>query len=144
MTAMDPALATFRHMPLWARIWLSVLVLGVVSMHHLASTEDGLHDEATQVAAVAAASAASVSELADVPELVPLEAATDASMATCGGLPMLCLAMILGLSAYIVLRRRERERITYRLPMLHDASPSPPDPPFPSLTTLERTCVLRR
>lgn len=131
---MNHARSTFQQMPSSARICLSsLLMLGVLAMHTVVASDEG----------TVAHHASSVSDLSNVPELVPLGGMPDVSTSDCGGLSMLCMAMIVGLSAHIVLRRRSLDRVLWQLPPLRDMALGRAIAPFPSLIPRERNPVLR-
>ena len=139
MSEMDGALSRLQQMPPVARVWLSsLLLLGVLSMHTAIASDDGglLPHHGSTI---------SVAQGIDVPEVVPsLSGEPSLSMADCGSLAMLCLAMVAAASAYIVLRGRVADRVVWRLP------PAPGTPsgrsrrPFEALSPRERSSVLRR
>ena len=126
-------------MPPWARVWLSsLLLLGVLSMHTaIVSDEGGLVDHHGSISAVES-SVSSVIAAGDS------NGESGLSMSDCGGLSMLCLAMIVGASAYIVLRGRAAERILWQLPLIVGTASGRPSGPFEVLSPRERSSVLRR
>jgi hypothetical protein len=128
-----------RQTPPWARVCLSsLLLLGVLTMHTaIVSDEDGLVDHHGSISAVES-SVSSVIAAGDS------NGESGLSMSDCAGLSMICLAMIVGASAYIVLRARAVDRVLWQLPPTVDTAFGRPSGPFEVLSPRERSSVLRR
>ena len=151
---MSSARTTLQQTPPWTRVWLSaLLLLGVLSMHGaIISDEGGLIDHhGTTIAAVQSSVSAVVAagEFAthfdDLSALAPLQnGESDLSMSDCGGLSMLCLAMIVAGSAYIALRRSALNRISWQLAPNFGTTYARPSGPFEARSPRERSSVLRR
>lgn len=139
MSAMFSARTKLRQMPPWARVWLSsLLLLGILSMHSaIVSDEGGLVDHHGSISVVES-SVSSVLAVGDP------NGESGLSMSDCGGISMLCLAMIVGASAYIVLRGRAVDRVLWQLPPTVDKAFGRPSGPFEVLSPRERSSVLRR
>ena len=137
----------------WTRVWVSaLLLLGVLSMHSaIISDEGGLVDHHGAVSLVqnsassVAAAAGLVAEVVDVPELAPPRTGeSGVTLSDCGGIAMLCLAMLVGASAYIVLRRRVLDRILWQDSLIFVTTFGRPNGPFEARSPRERSSVLRR
>ena len=138
MCEMNVARTRLQQMPPWARLWPSaLLLLGVLSMHTaIASDEGGLipHHETISVA-----------QSVDVPSFVPLQGgASCLSAADCGGMAMVCLAVIAAAGAYVVLRGRVVDRVLRQLPSQPGMTYGRPSGPFELRSPRERSSVLRR
>ncbi len=134
-------------MPRGLRVALNALIiLGVFAMHHLLLGPDGEAQPHHEMRPVSAA----VSGNSDAGAIVSTEVDNMSSadglqgiMSDCGGPMALCLGMILGVSAYIVLRKRVAERVLWQLSRPAAARPFPVGPPFDCRSPLERSSVLR-
>jgi hypothetical protein len=127
-------------MPAWLRVCLnSCLILGIFAMHHVLVAEHPAHhvDSASMSMAVQV----------DVPHGVAAFIEGDGhpagTMSDCCGLMMLCLAMIVGASAFLVLRRRMRDRVLWQLPPPLRLGDALRLPPLHGLTPLQRSSILR-
>ncbi|MGI9085358.1 MAG: hypothetical protein ACR2FE_08680 [Aeromicrobium sp.] len=95
------------------------MIVGVLAMHDLIAGQvrDGAHHVALPVQQMSAfASTVDVTEVNATQFADPLDTGSSGPLSACGGPMMLCLAMIMGVSAYIVLRRRAAERPLWQLP----------------------------
>lgn len=121
---MNPHMTTSRSFPIREaprlRLGINVLlILGVLAMHHLflGGGEDAVshHDSAgtSSVAAQVAPVAAALEATADV---VHEGGVTEDPLSDCSGLMALCMGMLLGVSAFIVLRKRLADRVLWQLP----------------------------
>ena len=153
MSAMIPAHTKLQQAPPLARLWLSsLLLLGVLSMHGaIVSDEGGLVDHHGAISAVQSSAAAIavagdfVTNGVDVPDLVPLQDGEPGlSMSDCGGIVLLCLVMIVGTSAYVLLRGRAAHRVTWHLAPTAAMTLGGTCPPFEVMNPRERSSVLRR
>lgn len=135
-----PATAASLHtMPSWLRVCLnSCLILGIFAMHHvLVADHPAHHGEAASVVAVMQA---------DMPHSVGVvegDGHTGGTMSDCCGLMMLCLAMLVGASAFLLVRRRSSGRVLWQLPLPFRLGGSLRLPPFHGLTPLQRSSILR-
>lgn len=151
MAGMDPGRVTLHQMPPLVRLWLTtMLMLGILVMHGVVtSADDGAvahHESMPTVqgsAAVMGHAAESVSRVAGVAQVGELGGVLGTSLAHCGGLGALCLAMIIGLSAFVVLRRRTLDRVPWQLPPPMGTRRIPATAPFPSMSPRERSSILR-
>ena len=139
MSAMFSARTKLRQVPPWARVWLSsLLLLGILSMHSvIVSDEGGLVDHHISIAIVE-------SSVSSVSAAGGSDGESGLSMSDCGGISMLCLAMMVGASAYIVLRGRAVDRVLWQLPSQPGVAFGRPSGPFEALSPRERSSVLRR
>lgn len=151
MSGMRSVRASLHQMPRLVRLCVgSMLMVGVLAMHTVISTDDigsMTHHSAMAAADAAAASstvAVSAPHVADLPSVSAIGGALGSSMADCGGLGILCLAMIVGLSAYIILRRRGLDLLLWQLPPPQRIVLGHPRTPFQAQDPRERTSVLRR
>lgn len=143
--------------PRWVQVCLSsLLIAGIFAMHNFPAydhdghgtqemTESVVH-AASSVTVAAVATAGSVSHHAESAIRVVVAAGGDMglSMSDCGGLMMLCMAMMLGISAYILIRKRMFDRLLWQLPPPQFTVFGRVTPPFQRLTPLQRSSVLRR
>lgn len=150
MTMFPQPAPRVEAMPRGPRAALNILIIiGVFAMHNLLLSSGGeaqahhemlpmseaaggtVHDAAT--GAVAIVKVVKVSSIDDM----------NGAMSDCGGLIALCLAMILGVSAYIVLRRRLAERVLWQLPPPTAGPALHTIPAFNCRSPLERSSILR-
>lgn len=132
-------------MPGLLRVAINVLlIVGVLAMHHLileSATATPAHHEMTLVSNVSdvvdTETAATIAKVAHPANLTP------SPLSDCGGLMMLCLAMILGVSAYIVLRKRLSDRVLWQLPPPLRLEPFTAVAQFNTQSPLQRSSVLR-
>ena len=149
MAAMFAERVKLEQMPLWSRLSLiALLFLSILSMHGATSGEQGgLTDHHSSItiaqSAVSSVVAAgdSVTHLVGAPQP---SGESGLSMSDCGGVSAVCLAMIVGASAYIVLRGRVVDRVLWQLPINSDMPFGRPGGPFEALSPRERSSVLRR
>lgn len=140
-----------RPMPHWRRVCLnSFLILGIFAIHNVLTGDDGamaaLH-ETTAMAATAGdmQTTAGLSHATTAhPQLVAAGDGSGMSMSDCGGLMMLCIAMIGGIGAFIVLRKAAHDRVLWQLPPPHIFALGSVLTPLHNLSPLQRTAVLRR
>ena len=140
-----------RQMPHWGRVCLnSMLILGVFAMHHVLTGNDGavaVHHETTSMAAMAddiRTTAGPSHTTTEHPQLLAAADDSGMSMSDCGGIMMLCIAMIIGISAFILLRKAAHDRVLWQLPPPHSYALGSVLAPRQSLSPLQRTAVLRR
>lgn len=127
-------------MPSWLRVCLnSCLILGIFAMHHVLVADHPAH----HVDTAAMTAAMQVDDPHDVEASVEGDGHTDGALSDCCGLMMLCLAMIVGASAFLLLRRRSSGRVLWQLPSPFRLGRSLRLPPFPGLTPLQRSSILR-
>ena len=126
-------------MPPWARVWLgSLLLLGILSIHSaIVSDEGGFVDHHGSVSVLETSMVSGIDPGASNGE-------SGLSMSDCGGIAMLCLAMIVGVSAYIVLRNRSLDRVLGQITPILGTAFGRPSGPFEALSPRERSSVLRR
>lgn len=125
----------------------ALIIVGVFAMHNLAlSSDGGVHSSHHEMSPVSDVVGAVHDGAADV--MVVAQAAvgsgdgTQGSLSDCGGLMALCLAMVVGVSAYIVLRKRVGERVLWqRPPPMGGAFAAVPA--FNCRSPLERSSILR-
>lgn len=139
MSAMLSARTKLRQMPPWALVWLSsVLLLGILSMHSaIVSDGGGLIDHHGSISGVES----SVSSVISVGDL---NNESGLSISDCGGIAMLCLTMIAGASAYIVLRGRAADQVFWQVAPTIKMAFARPSGPFETRNPRERSSVLRR
>lgn len=127
----------------WLRICLhSSLIIGIFAMHHMLVGQDersGMHH--LEVASAAAVTH-SVSQLGDLPAPFHGDGDTHGTAADCCGIMMVCLTMIIGIGAFVLIRRASG-RVLWQLPPPLRFGISLCVPPFHALSPLERTSVLR-
>ena len=130
------------------RVALNVLIiLGVFAMHNLLLSSEGAnasHHAMSPVSDVVLGAAHHGAADAVVVAQVVAGAGDDmgGSMSDCGGLMALCLAMVLGASAYIVLRKRTLDRVLWQRPPPTDRAFAAV-PEFNCRSPLERSSLLR-
>lgn len=133
-----------RSTPSVVRVCIDVLlILGVLAMHNavLGGDESVGHHDAVMVASVAPDPGA--------PNIQSLTTNSDSGvmpgpLSDCGGLMVLCVAMILGVGAYVLLRRRLVDRVLWQLPPATMRLPVfAVVPPFDPRSALQRSSVLR-
>jgi hypothetical protein len=136
-----------RSVAVWLRVGLiALLIVGVFAMHNLLMDSDtGLqpHHEMSTSALASLEYHASEGASKAATMLVGPSGELAGAMSDCGGLMALCLAMIVGVSAYVVLRKRLSERILWQLPPPATARPFRAVPPFNCRSPLERSSILR-
>lgn len=145
-----------RQLPHWVRLCLNVsLIVGIFAMHNVVTDGDGEFDAhhlgSQGFQAASSAKAASMSAVESTASRVGMTVQTlvasngdmGLSMADCGGLMMLCIAMVLGITAYILLRRRTLDRLLWQLPPPLFTAHGRVIPPFQQLSPLQRSSVLR-
>ena len=132
----------------WLRLCLhSLLILGIFGMHHVLADQGD--NPAAHHAGMEMSVAPSAQPAHDATLGVTWVAATDlggdgaGTMSDCGGLMILCIAMVMGLSLFLFIRRRVRERVLWRLPRPSMVVRMPSFPPFHLLSPLERSAGLR-
>jgi hypothetical protein len=139
-------------MPPWVQIWLSLLLsFGILSMHSaIASDDSGPVDHHGSIS-IAERSASSIATLGDTfkhvaeaADLAPQPAGESGlSASDCGGLAAVCLSMLVGASAYVMLRGRAVNNVLWQLsPEFHTIGH--PRAPMEPRSPRERTSVLRR
>ncbi|MEJ7634730.1 hypothetical protein [Aeromicrobium sp.] len=127
--------------------WL--IILGVFAMHNVLVGADGqtqshhdsmsmsqIGDAAEETAHMSAVVVASVVHAAELPD-------TGGAMSDCGGLMALCLAMVVTVSALLVVRQVSRDRVLWQLPPPTAVRAFAPIPPFNCRSPLQRSSVLR-
>lgn len=136
-----------RGVAVWLRLGLIVLLLvGVFAMHNLlVDSDNGLQQHHEMSTSTLASLEHHASDGASAAAAMLVRSAGDqgGAMSDCGGLMALCLAMIVGVSAYVALRRRLSERILWQLPPPTSARPFRAVPPFNCRSPLERSSILR-
>lgn len=136
-----------RSAPAGLRIGLiGLIIVGVFAMHNmLMSSDSGLqpHHQMATPSLAAVEHHASETASAAVTMLVDPAGELCGAMADCGDLMALCLAMIVGISAYIAVRKRLSDRILWQLPPPTAARPFRTVPPFNCRSPLERSSILR-
>lgn len=148
ITAMLPnGSASGRLLPTWQRVVVnSVLILGIVAMHNALagdSNSSGEHHGTSMTPSMAVA--AQHITVGD-PKFAPLNdpgIPPTSPMPDCGGAMALCLAMILGISAAIMIRKRLSERVLWRLSPAAAFALVAPRWPFGSLSPLQHSSILR-
>lgn len=139
-----------RDTPHWSRVCVNaLLVLGVVAMLNMlgANSESmaplgSSHDTSMSHAQTAV-------PLADAEDsgrhLAPAMPIHDGglSVADCCGLVMLCVAMIVGISAFVLSGRPSGGRLMWQMPRPHTFTLGRAVAPFFSISPLQRTAVLR-
>jgi hypothetical protein len=126
--------------PTWLRLCLNTcLILGILAMHHMLVADDPAHHVDTAMVTTAMQMDSPHSVVA----FVAGDGHADGSMSDCCGLMMLCLAMIIGASAFLVLRRRRSDRVLWQLPPPFRLGNSLRLPPLHALTPLQRSSILR-
>lgn len=123
-----------------------LLVVGVLAMHHLfLGTGEGVgshHGRSSVSSEVAHAEPAATLSVGSTMSGAPDGGDTD-PLSDCGGLMALCFAMILGISAYIVLRKRLVDRVLWQLPPPTEHVRVVVIAPFERRSPLQRSSVLR-
>lgn len=135
-----------RRAPTWQRVVVnSLLILGIVAMHHVLASDShgaGQHHETGLVSSVTVTQSTTANdellEQRQGPSVPP-----SAPMPDCGGAMALCLAMIVGISAYMVIRRRPTDRVLWQLRLPVQFASIAPCPPFNSRSPLQRSSILR-
>lgn len=138
-------------MPHWGRVCLnSFLILGIFAMHNVLAGDGGamaaIH-ETTSMAATAGgmqSTAGPTPAPTAHPQLMAAGDGSGMSMSDCGGLMMLCVAMSIGIGAFIVLRKAALDRILWQLPPPHMYALGSVLAPLQNLSPLQRTAVLRQ
>lgn len=149
---MNSARTKLRQMPRWVQVWLSVLLsFGILSMHSAIAGDDSRHADHHDSISVAQSSVAAISAVGDTFEHIvetadfaPQPAGESGTpVADCGGLAAICLSMLVGASAYLVLRGRAPNSVLWRLspgfPVIGH-----PRSPMETRSPRERSSVLRR
>lgn len=139
---MSPAGSTSSTARSWLRVlFVAALVLGLFAMHHVLTSQiDGM--SADHAGAQMAASADAGMQMSAVSHDEGHGDDGAEGMPECGGLMLLCVAMIIGVGALIMLRLRT-DRVLWQLPPPTTIVHALRIPAFSSLTPLERSCVLR-
>lgn len=143
MNAPDPR--RDRRVPHVLRLVLCLgLAFGIFAMHEMLTGTDDSGSNHRAAAMVDTASHA----MAAAPSLVQLgdDMAPDpggSGLAGCCGIVMICVSMLVGLGALLILRARGTGRILWQLPPPHRAGLALRIPQFCSLTPLQRSSVLR-
>lgn len=140
-----------RDTPHWSRVCVSaLLVLGVVAMANmLGANPDSMalsssHDTALTQHGVAAAPFHGTEDSAGLPAAtVKPPLGSGESLSDCFGLVMLCMAMVIGISALLLSRRAPGGHVMWQLPRPHTIALGRAVAPFCSATPLQRTAVLR-
>lgn len=132
--------------PTWQRVIVnSLLILGVVAMHNVLAGDthsaEG-HHGASMASSTTATQNTTASDTLLTQSSDPGVPPSD-PMPDCGGAMALCLAMILGISAYIVIRKRLADRVLWQLPPPVKFASIAPCPPFNSRSPLQRSSILR-
>lgn len=140
-----------RPMPHWGRVCLnSCLILGIFAMHHALTGDRGVMAAQHETASMAATASAVQNAAAPTPattthsQLMVAGHGSDMSMSDCGGLMMLCIAMSIGMGAFIVLRKAARDRVLWQLPPPQMHALGSVLAPLQNLSPLQRTAVLRQ
>lgn len=133
------ASAPLDPMPSWLRVCVnSCLILGILAMFHVL-VDDPAHlpHDATVSSVMQMDSPHSLAAGLD------LDDHPDGATSDCCGLMMLCLAMMIGASAVLVLRRRSSDRVLWERPPPFRLGTVLRLPPFQGLTPLQRSSILR-
>ena len=136
-----------REAPKGLRLGVNLLlILGVLAMHHLflGGGEDAAsHHDSTASSTVAAQVAPVAAVLNATADVVHEGGITDDPVSDCGGLMAFCMAMLLGVSAYIVLRKRLADRVLWQLPPPTNLVPAAVLALFDTRSPPQRIAVLR-
>lgn len=136
-----------RSAPTGLRIGLiALLIVGVLAMHNLLmGSDEGLKPHHQMLTTSLATAEHHASEGASTTATMLVRPASElgGALAGCGGLMALCMAMIVGVSAYIAFRGRLSDRILWQLPPPTAARSSRAVPPFNCRSPLERSSILR-
>lgn len=137
---------TAEAMPRGLKIALNVMVIaGVFAMHNLLSgVGQDMQPHHTMPSMSQTMSGASHTAMTATTAVVS-EAGADmqGTMSDCGGLMALCLALVLGVSAYLVVRKRLADRVLWQLPPPTSTPVVRAVPPFNARSPIERSSVLR-
>ncbi len=124
----------------------ALLIVGVFAMHHLLlSASDGVqphHDVAPLSQAAVGTVHAGASVVAEASAAV-VDGGMEGALAACGDLSVLCLAIVLGATAFLMLRRRPVSRVLWQLPRAVPAGPLRVVAPFNTMSPLQRTSIQR-
>lgn len=138
-----------RRPPHWLRVCLSAfLALGVAGMLNMfmpapdATALESTHSTAISYGSLAEPIATTGSSGHHLAPVAPTHD-SGLSMSDCCGLVMLCMAMIVGIGAFVHARRTSGWRVMWQLPRPHTFSLGSAVAPFYSSTPLQRTAVLR-
>lgn len=109
-----------RIVPAGLRVGLiGLIIVGVFAMHNMLMGSDSglpLHHQMATPSLAAVEHHASEGASAAATMLMEPAGELCGAMADCGGLMALCLAMIVGISACIALRKRVLDRILWQIP----------------------------
>ncbi len=128
-----------------AALYASVL-LGVLTMHTLFLSSAGdlqPHHEAIAISGFAADVSHAGSAAGVAVALADHADGLSGEMSDCGGLMAWCLALILGVSAYIALQTRALGRVLWQIPRPTTLRSFRVVPPFELRSPLERSSILR-
>lgn len=132
--------AALRPKRRWLRVCLnSCLILGILAMLHILVADDSAHRMDT-------AAVTTAMQMDNPPSMVALigdDGHAGGDLSDCCGLMMLCVAMIVGASALLLLRRRSADRVLWQLPPPSRLGNSLRLPPIHGLTPLQRSSILR-
>ena len=121
------------------------LVFGIFAMHEMVTStsegDSGHHATVVTAAAHDMGSAAATAMVQVGHNVAPNHGEND--LTGCCGLAMLCMAMLIGLGALLVLRSRGTNRVLWQLPPPARVGRSLRLAAFGSLTPLQRSSVLR-
>jgi hypothetical protein len=132
--------AALRPKRRWLRVCLSsCLILGILAMLHILVADDSAH----QMDTAAVMTAMQMDNPPSVAALVGDDGHADGDLSDCCGLMMLCVAMIAGARAFLLLRRRSADRVLWQLPPPFRLGNSLRLPPIHGLTPLQRSSILR-
>ncbi len=137
--------------PRWLLAGLApALILGIIAMHSLLAQAPT--SEHTGMAAVSPATSTSSEHGATHPESSMTAAAIapddgghgqEGPMPDCGGLMVMCMAMLVAAAAYVALRRGALHRVLWKRPLPIKVRFGTVRAAFEQLTPLQRTAVIR-
>lgn len=134
-----------QRAPLWLRFVFSLcLIVGLFAMHNVVAGDTRPTIEQTPVsAAVQQAGTPVTDHQLNLSQVVSNIHGLATETAGCGGLLMICIAMIIGIGALILLRAKRRDLVLWQLPPPARILLPRFEAPFNKLSPLERSSVLR-
>lgn len=127
----------------------SFVILGIFAMHNVlvGGGDQMIAHHATPLAAAESSMVTAPSALGTADEMQAVERGDGHGMSgessDCCGILMLCVAMIMGVGALLLIRRKVAERVLWQLPPPSRLIDLVRVPPFQGLTPFQRSSILR-